>query len=86
MRREVEEGEPPTCPECGHPLSCDVEVNPETGEIEVWLYCEGPGDDVFSLVIKTGLRNEDLNEFKDVGKEEARTVRVQLVERRPEED
>lgn len=53
------------CPECGHPLSVSVEEDKETGEIKIVLFCEGPGDDVFSIEILTGLTNDDLFELRD---------------------
>jgi len=53
------------CPECGYPLSVSVEEDGETGEIRIVLFCEGPGDDVFSIEILTGLTNDNLFELED---------------------
>jgi len=55
------------CPECGHPLSVSVEEDEKTGEIKIVLFCEGAGEDIFSMEILTGLTNDDLFELRDTG-------------------
>lgn len=52
----------PFCPECGYALSLTMEIDPNTDEILVNLFCEGPGDDEYHLQIQTGLTQYDLED------------------------
>jgi hypothetical protein len=71
-----------TCPECGGPLSTQVDTDKDTDEIFIEFYCEGAGDDRFSLIISTGLNDLALGSFKQVGKTIKKEMQIKLLERR----
>lgn len=59
----------PLCPECGYALSLTMELDSETRQIMVDLFCEGPGDDEYHLQIQTGLTQDDIDLFSKVSGE-----------------
>jgi len=79
---EVEEGECPMCPECGSPLSDKIEIDKETGEIVIYFFCEGAGEDEFKLSILTGLKNKDLKKLRKEGKTTKKEMQIKLLERK----
>lgn len=54
---------PAFCPECGSPLTVCIEENNKTGDIEIAIFCEGPGEDEYDLVINTHLKNDELRDW-----------------------
>jgi len=74
----------PSCPECGDPLSHNVEKDEETGEIKIVFFCEGAGDDEFSFQILTGLTDEDIERLEEIGKTIRKEMQIELLNRKPE--
>jgi hypothetical protein len=72
----------PACPECGSPLSHVIEIDEDTGEIVIGLFCEGAGEDEFNLSISTGLSNKDLKRLKKAGKTTKKVMQIKLIERK----
>ena len=57
----------PFCPECASPLSVTAEIDEATGNIVIFLYCEGPAEDTYSVKIDTHLTNDELLDWDGVG-------------------
>ena len=70
----------PRCPECGYTLSLTMQIDSETKEIMIDMFCEGPAEDVFHLQIKTGLTQEDIELLDNVG--ETFPAETELMERK----
>jgi len=70
------------CPECGDPLSVEVEEDEETGNINIILFCEGAGEDEYELKIDTNLWNDDLIEWKKIGS--TKKAIMTLINRKPD--
>jgi len=81
------ERECPLCPECGYELTgIRVLKEDETGEITIEFFCDGPGDDIFSFQIITGLTDEDIGNLREVGKAIQREMGIKLIKRKSEEE
>lgn len=72
----------PLCPECGYALSLKMEIDSNTKEIMIDMFCEGPGEDEYHLQIKTGLSQYDIEDFNIVGGTFA--AKIILVQRKPD--
>jgi len=74
----------PKCPECGFPLSYEVDQDRDTGEIIIEFWCDGHGNDEFDFVILTGLWDTDLEGLKQVGKIIRKEMAIKLLARKPD--
>ncbi len=56
-----------SCPECGETLVLDWGFDEDTSEILIDCFCDGAGDDMVHIQVRTGLTQEDLNKLTKEG-------------------
>jgi hypothetical protein len=56
-----------SCPECGEILVRDWAFDEDTDEILIDCFCDGAGEDMFHIQVRTGLTQDDLNKLTKEG-------------------